>query len=76
MQQRSGWNRSAVASADAVPRRIVFEAVERAKRYKEYVRVETMLKRTDQQSFLSEMHISVIELDGQQIVQMVVHRFL
>lgn len=51
---------------------IIFDAVDKAIRRKEYVKLEAMLSSIDGKQFYSEIHISVIELDGQKIVQMVV----
>ena len=51
---------------------LVFDAVNKAIRTRDYVRLEATLCRMNGENFHSEVHISVIELDGQQIVQMVV----
>jgi PAS domain S-box-containing protein len=51
---------------------LIFDAVQQAIRRREYVKLEAVLHRLDGKSFLSEIHISVIELDGQMIVQLVV----
>ena len=54
---------------------IIFDAVNKAIRTRDYVRLEATLCRVNGENFSSEVHISVIELDGQQIVQMVVREY-
>jgi PAS domain S-box-containing protein len=51
---------------------LIFDAVGQAIRRHEYVSLAAVLNRMDGERFAGEIHISVIELDGQRIVQMVV----
>ena len=51
---------------------MIFDAVDQAIRRQEYIKLSALLNRMDGEPFYCEIHISVIELDGQKIEQMAV----